>query len=905
MDHSRMDAGQGRPRLLLVLAALAALLVSARWVASVVIEYHWWKEMHQVPTWISMLLYGVAPVAACALVAFAVLWTAHARGLKYAGTGLRQHRGYARLATLAALALGVVLAMALTDNWTAVRYFGALGASPDAWRDPVFDKPLGFYLFDLPFWQMLLRFVLLLALLGGLIFWATARIWELRLRFPEWQARGELPVSELGLMLGLESRFLRAAAVIFFLGLAAQFYLNRYSLLFEDHGFMVGVDYVAEKITLPLVWASVASAVVAAVFTWIRKWKWLLIVPLVLVAAALVPKAVNSLYVRPNEISIQRPYIIRHIQATRSAFGLERRTKEIEFPAVLEARIDPAKHRALFDNVRLWDWRAFHDTVTQIQALRPYYVFADSDVDRYTIGGQLRQILLTPRELDIRQLPDARIRWINPHFIYTHGYGIVMAEAARITANGLPSLLVQDAPPKATLPELEVKRPEIYYGEVVHEPVFVRTGQPEFNYPSGSDNVHSHYEGKGGFPVASFPMKLAAALREANWNILLTGLLTGESRMMIRRKVVDRAEALAGFLSWDNDPYLVLNKSGRLVWMLDGYTTTSAHPYSRGIQTQRLGSFNYIRNSVKATIDAYDGEVRLFIFEADDPIIRAYARLFPGLFEPKENMPVDLREHARYPEMIFRAQAEVYRTYHMTDPEAFYNKEDVWDIAKNVYGQGSKPELVSPTYVVATLPGENTPEFLLIIPFTPRNKDNLIGLMVARCDGPSLGELVFLLLSKQALIFGPMQVEARINQDQLISKDLTLWNQQGSQVLRGHMLVLPVENTFLYVEPIYIQASEARMPQLRKVVLSMGNTLIYKDTYEEAVAELAGIKLAKAPAAAQPGQPAAAPPPPPDAAQRLEALRSRFQRYRDLMAQGKWAEAGKELEGIAAELSRR
>lgn len=904
MEHSRMDAGQGRPRLLLVLAALAALLVSARWVASVVIEYQWWKEMHQVPTWISMLLYGVAPVAACALVAFAVLWTAHARGLKYAGTGLRQHRGYARLATLAALALGIVLAMAFIDNWTAVRFFGALGASPDAWRDPVFDKPLGFYLFDLPFWQMLLRFVLVLALLGGLIFWATARIWELRLRFPEWQARGELPVSELGLMLGLESRFLRAAAVIFFLGLAAQFYLNRYSLLFEDHGFMVGVDYVAEKITLPLVWASVASAVVAAVFAWIRRWKWLLIVPLVLVAASLVPKAVNSLYVRPNEISIQRPYIIRHIQATRSAFGLERRTKEIEFPAVLEARIDPAKHRALFDNVRLWDWRAFHDTVTQIQALRPYYVFADSDVDRYTIGGQLRQILLTPRELDIRQLPDARVRWINPHFIYTHGYGIVMAEAARITANGLPSLLVQDAPPKATLPELEVKRPEIYYGEVVHEPVFVRTGQPEFNYPSGSDNVHSHYEGKGGFPVASFPMKLAAALREANWNILLTGLLTGESRMMIRRKVVDRAEALAGFLSWDNDPYLVLNKSGRLVWMLDGYTTTSAHPYSRGIQTQRLGRFNYIRNSVKATIDAYDGEVRLFIFEPEDPIIRAYARLFPGLFEPKENMPADLREHARYPEMIFRAQAEVYRTYHMTDPEAFYNKEDVWDIAKNVYGQGSKAELVSPTYVVATLPGENTPEFLLIIPFTPRNKDNLIGLMVARCDGEALGELVFLLLSKQALIFGPMQVEARINQDQIISKDLTLWNQQGSQVLRGHMLVLPVENTFLYVEPIYIQASEARMPQLRKVVLSMGNTLIYQDTYEEAVAELAGVKLAKAPAA-QPGQPAAAPPQAPDAAQRLEALRSRFQRYRDLMAQGKWADAGKELEGIAAELSRR
>lgn len=905
MEHSRIESGRGRPKLLIFLILLAALLFSARWIATYVIEYQWWKEMDQVPTWISMLLYGVAPIAICALAAWVVLWMAHARGLKYAGTGLREHGGYAVVTTVASLIVAIGLAAALIDNWTAVRFFGSAGVSPDAWRDPVFDKPLGFYLFDLPFWKMLLRFVLALALIAGIVFWVTGRIWELRGRFADWQARGEVAVSELGLMLGLESLFLRGAAVIFFLGLAAQFYLNRYSLLYADHGFMMGVDYVDEKITLPLVWASVAAAVAAAVSAWMRRWKWLLIVPLVMAAASLVPKIVNSVYVRPNEISIQRPYIVRHIQATRSAFALDRRAKETEFPAVLEARIDPSKHRALFDNVRLWDWRAFHDTVTQIQALRPYYVFADSDVDRYTIGGQLRQVLLTPRELDIRQLPDARTRWINPHFIYTHGYGVVMAEAARITANGLPSLLIQDAPPKAALPELELKRPEIYYGEAVHEPVFVRTAQPEFNYPSGSDNVHSHYEGKGGFPVASFPMKLAAALREANWNILLTGLLSGESRMMIRRKVVDRAEALAGFLSWDNDPYLVLSKSGRLVWILDGYTTTDAHPYSRGIQTQALGRFNYIRNSVKATIDAYDGDVRLYIFEPDEPIIRAYARLFPGLFLPKEAMPEDLRAHTRYPELIFRAQAEVYRTYHMTDPEAFYNKEDVWDIAKNVYGQGAKAELVSPTYVVATLPGEEKAEFMLIIPFTPRNKDNLIGLMVARCDGPNLGELVFLLLSKQALIFGPMQVEARINQDQIISKDLTLWNQQGSQVLRGHMLVLPVENTFLYVEPIYIQASEARMPQLRKVVLAMGNTLIYRDTYEEAVSELAGVKVAKAPTATPPpGQPAAAQPAS-DAAKQLEALRVRFQRYRDLMSQGKWAEAGRELEGIAAELGRR
>jgi uncharacterized membrane protein (UPF0182 family) len=491
---------------------------------------------------------------------------------------------------------------------------------------------------------------------------------------------------------------------------------------------------------------------------------------------------------------------------------------------------------------------------------------------------------------------------------------MVMAEAARISSDGLPALIIEDAPPKVKVPDLKVTRPEIYYGEVTHEPVFVHTGQAEFNYPSGSDNVHSQYEGKGGFPISSFPMRMAAAVSEGDWNILLTNLLSSESRMMIRRKVVDRAQALAHFLEWDTDPYLVLTKDGRLVWMLDAYTTSNVYPYGRSIGMQGLGRFNYIRNSVKATIDAYDGEVRLYVFDPQDPIIQAWTRIFPKLFLPLDAMPADLRQHARYPEPIFRAQAEVYRTYHMRDPEAFYNKEDLWDVARNVHGQEGKPESLAPTYVVASLPDSDAPEFLLLLPFTPRNKDNLIGLMAARCDGANLGELVFLQLSKQALIFGPMQIEARINQDQVISKDLTLWNQQGSQVVRGQMLVLPVGDTFLYVEPIYIQASQARMPQLKKVALAMGNKLIYTDTYEEGLAQLAGIRPTAAfgptgPAAAPPAgaAPAAAAQPAAseDAAKRLDSIRNRFQRYRDLMAQGKWAEAGKELEGISAELGKR
>ncbi|MEO7651387.1 MAG: UPF0182 family protein, partial [Bryobacteraceae bacterium] len=557
-------------------------------------------------------------------------------------------------------------------------------------------------------------------------------------------------------------------------------------------------------------------------------------------------------------------------------------------------------------NVRLWDWRPFHDTVTQIQALRPYYTFADSDVDRYTIDGQIRQVLLSPRELDIRQLPDAQKSWINPHFVYTHGYGMVLAEASRITPDGLPVLLIQNAPPEVKTKSLKLTRPELYYGEVTHEPVFVHTAQKEFNYPSGADNVQSTYEGKGGFPVSSLPMRLAAALQEGQPNILLTSYLTGNSRMMIRRSVRERMRVVADFIHWDADPYLVITDAGRLVWMIDGYTTSDAHPFSRRMSVQGLGTFNYIRNSVKATVDAYDGNIHIYVFDTSDPITAAWRHLFPKLFEPVSAMPADLRAHARYPETMFRVQAEIYRTFHMLDPQAFYNKEDLWDLARYAAGQNAQPQPVSPTYVVATLPGSDKPEFLLLIPFTPRSKDNLTGLMVARCDGDRLGEIQVLLLSKQELIFGPMQIAARINQDQTISKDLSLWNQQGSQVIRGQMLVLPVDDTFLYIDPIYIQATEARMPQLKKVVVALGNSLIYADTYEQALAQVSGAGPPAVDAATTAQQPAStsAPPASSGAEPRINSIRRHLQRYRELTAQGKWAEAGKELEAVESEAKR-
>src|SRR6266849_312592 len=373
--------------------------------------------------------------------------------------------------------------------------------------------------------------------------------------------------------------------------------------------------------------------------------------------------------------------------------------------------------------------------------------------------------------------------------------------------------------------------------------------------------------------------------------------------MMIRRRVPERLSELAAFVAWDTDPYLVITDAGRLVWIVDGYLTSESHPYSRAVAMENLGRFNYIHNSIKATVDAYDGDVHLYVFDAEDPLIRAYQQLFPELFTAASAMPAGLRAHTRSPEMLFRAQAEIYRTYHMRDPESYYNRADLWDLATFTTGQGGGPQPVTPTYMVATLPGESEPEFLLMVPFTPRAKQNLIGLMVARCDGPHLGELLFLALPKQEVIQGPLQVEALINQDQNISKDLTLWNQQGSQVLRSQILTLPIDQTFLYVAPIYIQASEARMPQLKKVALAMGNTLIYADTYEQGLADLEAAQKGRPAApvtAAAPTVVTAVPAATNGADARIEEIRAHLKRYRDLSAQGKWAEAGKELEAVEA-----
>ena len=854
-----------RPSQIGKLIVLAFLVGVIMWVtttaANFIIEYNWWKEVGQVDTWIGMLWYSIAPTAAGTIIAFVALWVAHGAGLRFAGIRQQDFRVYSRLIPVGLALLAILFASSAIDYWTVMRFFGSRGvtAAPDAWKDQVFSRGLPFYLFDLPFYSQLLGFVFVLAILCALVFWATARGWQLAERFRYGRLKlgsGEpfiIGPNTLLLPGATRAGFVRIISIILLIGFAVWIFLGNYELLLNSHAFMTGADYVDEKVTLPLRWLLIITTVAALPLVWVQKYKNAAVLVMSFFILQLVlPAVVHTVYVRPNEISIERPYIERHIQATSIAFGLNRNSTERLFAASPgKTSVDPAQDSTILDNVRLWDLRAYNATIGQIQALRPYYTFPETDVDRYFPNGRIKQVLLSPREIDVNQLSaEASQSWINPRFIYTHGFGVVLSEVNKITPDGLPVLLIENAPPEVKSPGFQLTRPEIYFGDKTQDPVFVHTAREEFDYPSGDQNKYSTYQGTGGFPVGSFPLKIAAAISQGEPNIIFTGYLTGESRMMIHRKVQDRLAHLAGFLQWDKDAYLVITDDGKLVWMVDGYTTSLSHPYSATLPVAGLEEgANYIRNAVKATVDAYTGEISLYIFDPSDPIIHAYEHLFPKLFRPASEMPADLRRHTRYPETLFRAQAEAYRTFHMRDPQVFYNKEDIWEIAHNLFGQSGQPEPVQPTYVVATLPGEKQPEFLLILPFTPRAKDNLIGWMAARCDGDHLGELVFFQLPKQQLVYGPMQIESRIDQDQNISKDLTLWNQQGSRVLRGNIIALPVTGGFLYVETIYIQANEARMPQLKKVVLAVGDRLIYRDTFDQALAELTGAPAPARPAA--------------------------------------------------------
>ncbi len=897
------------------------------------LNFAWWKALGQQQTFWQYVRIRWEPQTAAVVLGFVVLAAAFRLGRRHSHASVAHTRLVSWVGHLAALAVSFFLAKNLIDPWRVALWLGSRDTGN--YRDPLFGHSLTFYLFRLPFYRMIFGWagfllVLALAFYGVTVGLAASndRMELLREQF-EARARGNRPPTiDAGVLLSDFTGLIRVGAILLLVLYAVSRFFARYDLLYSNHKFLYGADYVDARVGVPLLWVQIAGALVlAVVLAWRRKrrrrvWSlpgpWLFIRSLGLepgvvvgfLALVIVPPiisaSVRAIYVRPNELTLERPYIVDHIQATRSAYGVQKNSKMEEFIPRQDPTFDLAKYPDTADNIRLWDWRPFQDNITQLQALRPYYDFPDVDLDRYDINGEKRQVMIAARSLNTNLLPDSAQTWVNLHLQYTHGYGAVAGLVNEASSEGEPKLILQDAPTVAKYPRFHLTRPQLYFSEQTNRWVFVDTTQPEFDYPKGEDNAYSNFEGGTGVPVPNFGMRLIAAIAENDANILLTDYLTPQSKMLLHRQIVQRVHRMAPFLVLDPDPYIVINRSGQLYWMIDAYTVSDRHPYSEPLE---LGDreINYIRNSVKITVNAYNGRVHFYVFDPSDPILAAYRRVFPHLFLPRSAMPHDLLDHIRYPQLLFSAQAEILRLYHMTDPQVFYNKEDQWDIAKQIVTQG-QTEQTQPYYVMMQLPGTNQAEFVLLLPFTSHNRDNLISWMAARCDPKHYGQILLFRVPKDQLVYGPLQIQSRVDQNRDISKDLSLWNQQGSRVIRGTTLVLPVGNTFVYAEPIYIQATQARLPELKKVVLAAGQRIVYADDLSEAMAQLsqppggqpqAPVVTVTAHAAAGTvtamgvgrGIPSSV----------LESIQQHLENYQKLTAQGKLAQAGKELEAIRQE----
>jgi uncharacterized membrane protein (UPF0182 family) len=562
-------------------------------------------------------------------------------------------------------------------------------------------------------------------------------------------------------------------------------------------------------------------------------WGVALLILTSVVGTGLYPEIIQRLEVAPNEISMEKPYIELGINFTRTAYGIDFVQQE-GFPALESLDREALKRNDLtLQNIRLWDHRPLLQTYRQLQVIRSYYDFVDVDNDRYVIDGKYRQVSLSPREIASDKLP-SRI-WINEHLTYTHGYGLCLGPVNQISREGLPQLMIKDIPP-AAFTNITVTHPQIYYGEITDSYCFVNTRSKEFDYPSGDENVYTEYRGSGGIPVKDFFRKLLFSCRFKEPKIILSSDITGNSRLMFDRAISERIRKLVPFLRYDHDPYMVISESGQLYWMMDGYTTGENFPYS--LPTEGVG--NYIRNSVKITVDAYNGIVRFYVSDPRDPIIQVYARIFPEVFQPLEAMPKDLRKHIRYPEDLFTLQAGIYATYHMTDPQVFYNKEDLWHIPALSKHNGES--VVEPYYTIMKLNTKDArEEFILMTPFTPASRENMIAWMAARCDEPNYGKLIVYNFPKQRLVYGPSQIGSRINQDTQISQQLTLWSQKGSRVENGSLLVIPIEDSILYIQPLYLAAEQAgNIPELKRIIVAYGNTIAMEENLELSLARIFG-----------------------------------------------------------------
>ncbi len=926
-----------RRRFLLIMAVLVGIVFGGRSALSCYVDVLWFGSLgYEDVFWKTLSLqWGIFAVFAAATFlilygSFLALKRAHLPDLPNGGTILigGQPVKLPVEPVLRLIALGVSLAIAAATGagmmveWPTLALFWYAPHTTGGVVDPIFGKPLNFFLFTLPAWQLIASWLLTLAVITCVLAAFFILI----------TGGTRVLAGRLSRYVTLPWRGLSITYAFLLLILAMRVYIGRFERLLDAHTIFGGVTYTDAHVTLTgmlVVCAALVLGAVIAVVNAVRvpRGRWLV--------AAILPAAVcyvalqgfvwyvSSFIVKPNELVREKPYIVYNTDLTRQAYGLDRMSQR-EFPAETDvAAADPENNQATLQNIRLWDWHALQDTLRQIQEIRTYYDFPDIDIDRYEIDGTTREVMLATRELSVDKLPESSRNWINEKLIYTHGYGITMNPVNGFTPEGLPTLILSNMPVQSTVRGLTVARPEVYFGELTDTDVYVKTRQKEFNYPQGQTNNLTSYDGNGGIVLGGFLRRIIIALDLGDLAKLpFSDDVNKDSRLLMRRNVRDRVSALAPFLTYYPDPYIVLGDDGRLSWIMDAFTVSDSYPYSTHYRLDR-DLINYMRNSVKVVIDAYDGTTTFYVFDTEDPIIAAYRSIFPSLFKDAALMPAGLRKHVRYPELLLKLQAEVYGLYHMTDPEAFYNREDLWTVASEVgmgEGGGQVTQAMQPNFVLMKLPGEKGEEFVEILPFTPSNRNNLIGWIAGRSDGAQYGTSVVYNFPKTKLVDGPLQIEARIDQNAQLSGQLTLWNQQGSHVRRGALLVIPSGRALLYAEPIYLQAERSPMPELRLVVLALQDKLAYGPTFESAMAALfggapssmsapaTGTAMASAQAgnaasvAAQtmPGAATSAASPRPT--QDLNALIAEAAKdladYQRLTAEGKLGEAGQKLEEL-------
>lgn len=907
---------RSRPRWLVVAAAVAFLLIIAwpAW-ANFYTDWLWFKDLGYQTIFSTMLATRGALGLTVGLAAglFALLnfrWalrqsqepaldrgrgrTININGQLVPAPDLARLVG--RLALPAALLTGAfagLLAWGAWETWLLFRH-----QVPFQEADPVFGRDIGFYFFTLPALETLAGLLLTLVIVSLI---GSAVIYAIR--------GAETFIKLRGFSLGRGPRaHLLGLASALFLVLAGQTWLGIPNLLYSTSGPIAGASYTDINATLPLLYAQAGAAALAAVLAAMSiaisnnrlLWAGLGLYLATFAAGVVYPSVIQRFSVAPNELAKETPYIAHNIAATRKAFKLDQ-VEELELSGetTLTAK-DIQENQPTINNIRLWDQKPLLDTFSQLQEIRTYYDFQSVDNDRYRINGELQQVMLSARELSTASLPNRN--WINEHLSFTHGFGLTLGPVNQVTTEGLPVLFVKDIPPVTSMPALKVDRPEIYFGELSNDRVYVKTKAKEFNYPSGEEDNYASYEGQRGVAIGSTWRQLLFSSRFGDMKLLLSNDLTPESRVLYIRNIRDRLARVAPFLHFDNDPYLVISE-GRLLWIADAYTTSNRYPYS-----QPAGGINYIRNSVKAVVDAYLGDVRLYVADERDPLIQTWARVFPGILKPLSEMPPDLRAHLRYPEDIFRLQAEVYSTWHMNQPQAFYNKEDQWTIVSMAEKQGeTEARVMDPYYTIMKLPSEKTEEYMLLLPFTPKSKDNLAAWMVARADGEHYGRLLVYRFPKQKLVYGPKQIQARISQDPEISRQVSMWDQRGSEVIYGTLLTIPIKESLIYVQPLYLRAATGKIPELKRVIVAAENRIAMEPTLEASLARVFGnAPLAATAEAPSPGSGALPAAPIAPLAEDIQSLAARARQHYDraLQAQrdGDWARYGEELKQLGATL---